>query len=348
MSMAHGTPSGRGRPRGTELGTDLAVLYVLARDGATTSSSELSSLLGITERQAREALRTISTESVIHARDDEVLGPIVSLCNTGERDEVQRVDAPGYGGLRQLRLTASQARACTRALDRLGLPRGSRLRIELERAFYPISERTPHPMETGETYEETHGPVSPADAARAHTLETCARAIARTSRTGKDPHLARGPELSFGYHGANDPMSRTRRTVALRLRMHEGEVVLDAFDLDARGGRTFLVGRMERPTLANELHTVPLAEGGTRDGRLVRLSCRGTATEVVLGWEGARVVSRGKGTTVAEVPYFRGDWLPRQLLSLGQLVSVDDEELLAEMRDIARDDLARARELRQS
>lgn len=345
---APGAPTGRGRPRATGLGSDLAALYVLAREGAETSPSELSSLLDIPEKRASEALQAISTESVIHTRDDEVLGPIVSLCSTGERGEVKRVDVPGYGRVRQLRLTPGQADACSLALDWLGLPRTSRLRERLERAFYPIPEPVSQPVEPTESRGQAREPINAADATTARNLETCARAMARTSRADEGSHSARGPVLSFGYRGTNDPMSRTRRTVALRLRMHEGEVMLDAYDLDAHGERTFQVDLMARPSLGDEPHVVPLGEGGGRDGRLVRLSCRGAATEVVLGWEGARVVSRGKGTTVAEIPYFRGDWLPRQLLSLGRLVTVEDEELLGGMRDIAHNDLARARELRGS
>lgn len=343
---APGAPSGRGRPRATGLGSDLAALYVLAREGSMTSPSELSSLLDISERRASEALQAISTESVIRAHDDEVLGPIVSLCSTGERGEVKRVDVPGYGRVRQLRLTPGQADTCSLALDWLGLPRTSRLRERLERAFYPMPEPVSHPVEPAESRDQAREPINAADATKARNLETCARAMARTSRTDEDSHSARGPVLSFGYHGTNDPMSRTRRTVALRLRTHEGELMLDAYDLDAHGERTFQVGLMAHPRLGDEPHVVPLGEGGGRDGRLVRLSCRGAVTEVVLGWEGVRVVSRGKGTTVAEIPYFRGDWLPRQLLSLGNLVTVEDDELLGEMRDIARSDLARARELR--
>ena len=143
-------------------------------------------------------------------------------------------------------------------------------------------------------------------------------------------------------------MTRTRRVVALRLRVHEGEVMLDAYDLDARGGRTFRVGQMEHPALGEARHTVPVCSEGKTSERVVRVSCRGSATDKVLGWEGVHILSRGKGTTVVEVPYFRGDWLPRQLLSLGGLVTVDDEGLLREMRAIAREDLDRARAIRDA
>ena len=105
---------------------------------------------------------------------------------------------------------------------------------------------------------------------------------------------------------------------------------------------------MEHPALGEACHTVPVGSEGKTSERVVRVSCRGRATDKVLGWEGVHILSRGKGTTVVEVPYFRGDWLPRQLLSLGGLVTIDDEGLLREMRAIAREDLDRARAIRDA
>lgn len=338
----------RGRPRAAGLGEDIAALCVLAREGSTTSETDLAALLDISERRAQETLRTISTETVVSSRADDVLGPIVPLCNVGENGQVTRVDAPGHARMRQLRLTPAQADAASATLDRLGIAPTSELRKSLEAAFFPKlaqEDRGVRKDTAGRDAAATGAPQAPSAGG---TLETCARAIVRGTRTRPDAHDVRGPVLSFGYRGANDPMTRTRRVVALRLRVHEGEVMLDAYDLDARGERTFRVGQMEHPALGEACHTVPVGSEGKTSERVVRVACRGRATDKVLGWEGVHILSRGKGTTVVEVPYFRGDWLPRQLLSLGGLVTIDDEGLLREMRAIAREDLDRARAIRDA
>lgn len=338
----------RGRPRAAGLGADIAALCVLAREGSTTSAADLAALLDISERRAQETLRTISTETVVSSRADDVLGPIVPLCNVGENGQVTRVDATGHARMRQLRLTPAQANAASTALDRLGIAPTSELRKSLEAAFFLKLIQEDQGVRKDTADRDTAATSAPHAPSTSGTLETCARAIVRGTRTRPDAHDVRGPVLSFGYRGANDPMTRTRRVVALRLRVHEGEVMLDAYDLDARGERTFRVGQMEHPALGEARHTVPVGSEGKTSERVVRVSCREPATDKVLGWEGVHILARGKGTTVVEVPYFRGDWLPRQLLSLGGLVTVDDEKLLREMRAIAREDLDRARAIRDA
>ena len=338
----------RGRPRAAGLGEDIAALCVLAREGSTTSATDLAALLDIGERRAQETLRTISTETVVSSGADDVLGPIVPLCNVGENGRVTRIDAPSHARMRQLRLTPTQADAASTALDRLGIAPSAEVRKSLEAAFFPKLIQEDQGVRKDAASRDAAATGAPHAPSASHTLETCARAIVRGTRTRTDAHNVRGPVLSFGYRGANDPMTRTRRVVALRLRVHEGEVMLDAYDLDARGGRTFRVGQMEHPALGEARHTVPVGSEGKTSERVVRVSCRGSATDKVLGWEGVHILSRGKGTTVVEVPYFRGDWLPRRLLSLGDLVTIDDEGLLREMRAIAREDLDRARTIRDA
>lgn len=338
----------RGRPHAAGLGEDIAALCVLAREGSTTSATDLAALLDIGERRAQETLRTISTETVVSSGADDVLGPIVPLCNVGENGRVTRIDAPSHARMRQLRLTPTQADAASTALDRLGIAPSAEVRKSLEAAFFPKLIQEDQGVRKDAASRDAAATGAPHAPSASHTLETCARAIVRGTRTCTDAHNVRGPVLSFGYRGANDPMTRTRRVVALRLRVHEGEVMFDAYDLDARGGRTFRVGQMEHPALGEARHTVPVCSEGKTSERVVRVSCRGSATDKVLGWEGVHILSRGKGTTVVEVPYFRGDWLPRRLLSLGDLVTIDDEGLLREMRAIAREDLDRARTIRDA
>ncbi len=338
----------RGRPRAAGLGEDIAALCALAREGSTTSATDLAALLDIGERRAQETLRTISTETVASSGADDVLGPIVPLCNVGANGRVTRIDAPSHARMRQVRLTPTQADAASTALDRLGIAPSAEVRKSLEAAFFPKLIQEDQGVRKDAASRDAAATGAPHAPSASHTLETCARAIVRGTRTCTDAHNVRGPVLSFGYRGANDPTTRTRRVVALRLRVHEGEVMLDAYDLDARGGRTFRVGQMEHPALGEARHTVPVGSEGKTSERVVRVSCRGSATDKVLGWEGVHILSRGKGTTVVEVPYFRGDWLPRRLLSLGGLVTIDDEVLLREMRAIAREDLDRARTIRDA
>lgn len=349
--MSEGIGSRRGRPVEHRLAEDIAILSLLSQAGSSTSPRELAALLGCDETRAADALRSLSTEVVVPTSADEVLGPLLPLCSDGAGGRVRRLDV-ATTRMRPLRLTGRQAQACSAALDHAGIPATDPLRRRVEAAFWPnggpTSTDVPNPAGQGDAHKgapaDPHAADEPRDpdAPPREALEACARALLGQRRTGDGGALVEGHPLTFGYRGANDQITRSRRAVPLRIRIDE-EWLVDCFDLDARATRTFRLALMEGPRIEPGRARVPVSGAERPDGGCVTLTCRGGATNEVLAWEGARVIAQTGDTTTIEVPYYRGDWLPRHVISLGDQVTHDSPRLAEEMRDIAREDLGRAR-----
>lgn len=333
---------GRGRPVEHRLGEDIATICALARPEATTSPSDLAALLGVTQARASEIVDSLSVESVDDANADAVEGPLLPLCGVGGGGRVRRLTATGGARYPALRLTPAQALATAAALDRVGITPGTDLRSRLEAAFFPRDAQSGNkeartadaPDDTPSTGEE-----------HLTALMTCATSLARTVATD-DAASVRGPVVDFRYRGTNDLLARSRRFVPLGLRVQDGSWVVDGFDLDARAARSFRAANMTDARILDREATVPLTNSERPDGGSVVLSCSPEAAQVVLTWSGAHVVGQDGDVTHVEVPYYRGDWLPRHVLALGRGVTHASPSLQREMRDIARADLAVARRIR--
>lgn len=353
-SAAGREPYAKGRPVDRSFGDTIAVLWCLSRRGATTSPDDLSDLLGITPKRARRLLDIISTETL--EKNDEVKGPLVSLCEVGTTRQVRRL-IPAEAQLPALRLTPNQAEACAHALDVLGAEKGSELRERVERSFFPIDSpsassgaRGGRGGGDGQCRRDGQGgqvtdnsqPLSP----QLDTLVLCALSLVR-AKPDEDGAMVQAAALTFGYQGSNDSIVRTRRVVPLNLRLQDETWLMDGFDLDARGTRSFLVPLMQTPRLSDTPVTVPLTGTDHPDGGTVTLLCSPTAARAALSWEGARQDGRDGDRVRIIVPYYRGDWLPRRLLALGEEVSHTSKRLEREMRDIANADLRNAERLRR-
>lgn len=332
------TKRGRGRPQDTRLGEDLAALFLLSRDGAQTSVGALAQQLQVTHERAGELLRAL-----ISTGDDtsgETSTPLVPLSIVG-RDTLRRTDSTSdaSGVPRTLRLTAPEAEAVADALDQLGLDEKSSLRTFVERDLFPVGYVRERPKKA-----EIERGVWP-------QLELCARSLARAKADADDTTYVHQPVITFKYRGDNDlDKVRTRFAVPRALRLSEEHWVTDAYDIQANGVRTFLLFRMENAAFSQEpgmqTRCVPVRTE-KKGGRYVRLTCTSSVAQRVLAWEGARQLgsSDERDEVVIEVPYYRADWLPRHLMALGRSVSWDDAELDESVRDIANEDLTRARRL---
>lgn len=322
--------AGRGRPSTRRLGDELAVMCALGRGADRLSLRALREYLCLDERQARELVDTLSCANPAGMPDGD--GPLVPLYLVDD-GMMGRLSTNGSRALGRLRLAESQADAVERAFDLLGISVDDELRERTAHSLYPLGRK---PRPTG---------IAPLERGAAEGVLACARSIAR-ARQEQDGSSVVQPVLCFTYRGANDPViARTRRVVPRLIRIDQGRWLVDAFDLDARAARTFFASQMESCHCEGECASVPAGRVDRPDGGRVRLRCLGIARGVVQSWEGAQVVAEDGEALVVDVPYYRGEWLPRHVMALGSLVRHDSAELAREMAEVARADLERARAL---
>lgn len=349
---------GRGRPLDTRLGEDLAVLFALSRAGAQASRAGLSQLAGTTDARTEEIISSLSGSQT---ELEEETAPMLPIYETESGTAVARVDAAPASPVRPLRLTEAQAREMCEGLGRLGFSQNDDLVRRLRDAFFPIPPKDSHASARSDkdveapipTMAATPSEVGEFEPGTQETLLVIARSLASARPVTGDPSLVSQQPISFRYLGMNDAglngaMVRTRRAIPRSVRAEDGHWVADTFDLDARGARTFRVCRMEAAACLPSPMVSPRTTPDRPDGGVVTVTCTPDAAREVRQWEGARVVGEAKdGLTVIEVPYYRGDWLPRHLLALGSAVSHDSPHIAEEMRAIAKEDLTRYRKLRE-
>ena len=345
---------GRGRPVEHRLGENLAVLLSLTREGSVTSAKDISHLLGITDERADEVL-TILTSGL--SEQDSM--PLISLNPFGHDGESSRIN--GDETLKRLRLTQSQARACSMALDQLGFASDDPLRLSLEKTVFP---KDYSPAETTAT--------NPLPEEQRDTLYTCALSIARGKRVftndsdENDGKTVDQPPITFEYRGKNDVLvsgKRRRRTfVPLRLRLTGDKWLVDGYDCDISSSRSFELEGMVEVKLLDTTKTAPITDTEDPDYGFVKVSCNPKVRSKVLALNGAKAEGMDGARAIVKIPYYRGDWLARQLLALGKDVrftsvpdmpadggrpereedptySANNAELLKTMRQVAREDL---------
>lgn len=330
----------RGRPVEHRLSDALATLNLFAKKDSLTSVDDLSQLLAIDQRDATNILETLSNEHT------EEFDPLLPLCPREQKGEYQRISTANPLSGKPLRLTNAQAGACDSAFELLGIPADDPQRASLAAAFYPegyVGEKTPT--------TNTH----PGDDAKQALLsmEICARSIAQAKRSEADLPQISAPVVEFTYRGRNDTElgARTRRIVPTRIRWASSSWVIDGFDLDARAIRTFRANAMKTPVLTSTTYCAPALSAENPEHGIVKLICKKEVAWQVLLWDRAAVVGITGDAVEIEIPYYRPEWLPQRILSLGSDVSYTDPELnndpglQEEVREIAKDLYKRARKL---
>lgn len=325
-----GAKSGRtGRPQEHRLGDTLAIMSIFSQAGAIAKTEEIAQLLDM------KVERTASTLERLASDHSETTSTLLPLCTTQNENEFMRIDAPGSAKFRALRLTHEQADACQDALDALGIDVSNPLRTKLEKAFFPITYKA----------SSAGNQASKLDASISSALEVCAQSLALAKRIDSSIPSAEAPLVTFKYQGSNDQMVRTRLVVPVAIHLTNDDWVVEAFDKDSRSSRTFRASLMKDCALTKDYITIPLGAQEKPDSGTVELFCNKEATARVLNWPGAHYVSQENNLTCIEVPYFRGDWLPRHVLALGSNVSYKSERLRKEVRAIAAENLKRAKKL---
>lgn len=312
--------------------TPLPPSIYLPRKNALISCGGLAQLLGISENFAAEILDTLSNERT------EGLDPILPLYlteRTGERVRLEGSQNPFER--RALRLTKSQAAACEAAFAQLGINAANPLKRKLVEAFYPINAS----YETYETGDVQENPGLKA-------LEVCVASLAKAQRINADvPHM-KAPVVEFEYEGTNDKAlgPRTRRAVPTHIRYAQDQWMVDCYDLDARATRTYIAANIKGPQVTNTTAEAPTTEIEHPGEGTVKLTCDKEVMQQVLSWDNAQLVGISDNKAEILIPYYRGEWLPRHVLSLGKAVHYDNPRLKREVREIAAASLRRAKNLK--
>lgn len=340
--------SGPGRPPENRLGEDLAVYHAFMRPGAVTSAEDLAQLLRITPERAEEILDEFKKDS------SENFGALIPSTDRGEGDGKLTLPRP-LESTHGLRLTQEQADACSNALDRLGFDEDDERRVALEEALFPKDYERRNKVECEPVSKETRD-----------VLLVFARSMCSAKSDPQNPGQVRQRLVEFQYKGKNDHMSKPRQLAPFSLEVgQEGIWHVWGYDYDAKTLRSFelndIVINEGSPRLLgdkddkNPRH-IPFidtrASDSAEDSHVVCVACDPEVQGRLLSIEGAKLVkyedeSHG-GWTLVELPYFRADWLPRQLIALGNKVKIvadgsDKEtfkELRREVRRLAKGDCA--------
>jgi proteasome accessory factor C len=312
--MSHGQGAGnRGRKGGLErLRELLAVLGSLDDANDEVSPTALASRFDISEDQAKRLIYLLTTAS------DES-GSWLPLYLTDE-EGVALCSSDSTRG-RPCRLTISETMALMSALDQIGVPTSDPARMAVS-----------HSMVTpGVDQEEVERLMAPqGHPSTARDLDVCAKAILD------------GKVISMSYRGTADAEPRVRRIACHRVRHEEGTWYVDATDMDSGGERTFRLDRMGNVTREDMMARPATPESATHS-RTLTVEFDDVRYLDSLAWPGLRVTSRTDGHVTAEIPYYGGDWLPRHIAACGGTARADDEQVMAQVRRIAMDELTRAR-----
>lgn len=376
MNSSENRPSakkrGRGRPTEHRLGENLAVAFALMREGAITDPKDISKLIGLNEDRALSILENLRDS---HAAQGQSPEPILALYSPGP-NEFARI---GGQTPKRLRLTPTQAQACATALDSLGFTAEDPLRRSLEKAFFPVEYAAPQsevqPTISDETRQAllicarsiaqgervtSKAPEEPdapdpdqaapgkANASRKNHIGQEGKTQAQDIAVTESAEVIQAP-LAFEYFGENDRemnKEHKRRFVPLSFKIIDGEWHVYGFDVDAKAARTHRADGMKNLRQEGPRVSVPVSNLEHPGEGRARLSCDKSIKGRVLSLEGAEVsgFDEETGRIIVEVPYYRGEWLPRQLLSLGNLVTIigneaADANLAKEMKAVAEKDI---------
>jgi proteasome accessory factor C len=155
------------------------------------------------------------------------------------------------------------------------------------------------------------------------TLYTCAQAQAEQR------------EILFSYRGIKDEEPRPRRAVVSRIFSSNDIWYVRAIDLNLNQERTFRIDRMSCITLGNttEYHTTQGQDHSNT--HMIRITFTDEECLTVLEWNELRVLHRSEDSITCEIPYYgpQSLWLIRRIAACGGSVRVEDEDLIAAVRD---------------
>lgn len=366
--MTSATDSGnlRGRPVEHRLGDVVAAFNVLSVGKTIVNVQDIASLLDIDFDWAAEIIDKLDNPPTPDLDSLLPLTPNTDRFGNPIPGEFKSFSGTKTARIKPLRLTDAQASVCREALDTCGADQCNPLRQAIEAAFFPVLDNTNDLNKNAVTVSVPTSTTNTTFTA----LYICASSIAQAQRVESDIPKINAPIVTFGYKGQNDllPRPRTRRVIPTAIRLEHDIWEIEAIDLDALASykrqlernkkeipptpkRTFHAHKIENPQIEHNNHgqinyeTVPVISKEMPAGNYVTLVCKPHVVSHVLSWDDARLVSIGKNSATIKVPYFRGSWLPRRVLALGDTVTCTNKLLKEELRYIAEELLERAEDI---
>jgi proteasome accessory factor C len=294
-------PSAAGRARRL-----LALLPFLRRQGLVPLS-ELAAAVGTDEATVAEDLTVLS----LCGGDERDPGQLIGVFVEGDTAEVF-ADLPALE--RPVRLTPSEARALTAALESIGLDPRSPLLVRL--AEHSESEADPERV------------ARTVRAAFAHDGQASVIAALYVA-------AERGVVASIRYASARSGHETVRRVHPLALHLWRDAWYLVAFCEEAGEQRTFRVDRITAVSLTREAFERP--SGLEEASPLLDLDALPRATVLFSeygpdlnerDWPGAGFTRRPDGTVVASVPYAGTSWLARKVAARLGTARVEEPKAL--------------------
>lgn len=300
--MAESSAAGRARR--------LLALLPFLREQRLVPLSELAARVGSDEATVAEDLTVLS----LCGGDERDPGQLIGVCVDGKTAEIF-ADLPALE--RPVRLTPSEARALTTALETIG-----------------IDPRSPLLARLAEFAERDVDPESVARTVRASFASGGqAKVIAALEVAAEQTVVA-----SIGYASAASGRETERRVRPLALHLMRGTWYLVAFCETAGERRTFRVDRITSVHLTHDRFERP-EDTAASASPLLDLDALPKATVVFTqdgpdlndrDWPGATFQRTEAGEVVASVPYAGSGWLARAVAArLGTARLVEPEHLRA-------------------
>lgn len=280
--MAESSASGRARR--------LLALLPFLREKGSVPLAELAAAVGSDEATVADDLMVLS----LCGGDERDPGQLIGVCVDGDVAEIF-ADLPALE--RPVRLTPSEARALTVALETIGLDPRSALLARL-----------------AEFAERDSDPESVARTIRASFAQGGQAAVI----AALDVASERGVVAIIGYVSAGSDEARERRVHPYAMNRWRDTWYLVAFCEDAREQRTFRVDRITSASLTTEAFARP--DGLDIEAPLPDLDALPRATVVFdadspdltdRDWPGSTFNHNADGTVTASVPFTDSAWLAR-------------------------------------
>lgn len=327
----------RGRPKERRLADFLATLNIVSQPEIVISAFGIVRLLNVSLERAEEMLDQIAFGSDgVHSEG------LVNLIPDSDGDKYQNASTSEF--LKPLRLTEAQAKTCLQAFARLGITPGNPLYKKTVEAFFPVGFEN-----TGQNSEQETRSFLTSKASNYEALMVCAKAKACAKREGIDSPNIVSPIVSITYAGTNDEMGKSfKRIVPLSFYTKDDSWFIRAYDCDSKTAKDYTVALIKECRLENEMATVPTGNPDAPQSGNVTLTCEKDALPRVLAWQKAHLVTENDdGSAYVSVGFYRGTWLAKHIMALGDSVSFDNNAIKKEMRAIARNNLKKAKELKK-
>ena len=306
---------GAGRKQSSNLIRELVtILGSLSRTGERVTIGSIADRLGVDHDQATKMM-----EIVCQASGEDSGGLLISANDEFTEFTLQY---PGVHG-RPLRLNEPETIALAHALDVAAVPPDDPLRNRLQTSFWA-------PAVDDAQIRKSLG--SQRDPELQRTLTLCARAYAQSRM------------IFFLYQGIADetPKERCALVRSLRLSSDNDMWYADSHDLDSLEERSFRLDRMSEVSVGPVGRLPTEYDQGSSSVRHVSVTFHDPTYLSLFDWPGLRITSASDNTTHATIPYYgeRSDWLLRRIIACAGTMEVEDDGIMREACNLARNTLS--------